>query len=535
MGNEPFRLLFPAGYPPPERCALPDTEFIHALQLDQMIGIRRESYRGIADLHLEQFFSCEPAVLAYRAELILEIADSEPLQALVRDALPLIRDAYEMRKVLNRGDGSLESGLSSTRYIEQYLELVELFRSRLAALDVTSAGLRRLKEEINARCASENYRALRSHLGELETRIGQVKSISLGVNLDGSLHVTEAGLLGLHTQPFRQGSVLDKLLGRGNDPMVCMSGFANVVKAGRDDEKQALNGAVHRALDTVFAKVIRSWEPVINQFFHDETRFFIELLDDLRFLAAAVPFICQLRQAGCPVCRPVIRPVQDRALRLRNVYNPMLALKAPGETIVCNDFCLDEKGRFYLVTGPNHGGKSIFCYSVGMAQALFQLGLPVPAEQAEMSPVTGIYTHFPTSDEDNYGKGRLESECARISAILPRLRDTDMLLMDESFSSTSLLEGGYIAAEVLAAISEIGCCGLYVTHIHELSQRVEELSVGPGKLDNLVAQMQNVGDGTRSYRILRTTPDGLSYARDIARKYGLSREEILRQRRESQA
>ena len=93
----------------------------------------------------------------------------------------------------------------------------------------------------------------------------------------------------------------------------------------------------------MFAKVIRSWEPVINQFFHDETRFFIELLDDLRFLAAAVPFICQLRQAGCPVCRPVIRPVQDRALRLRNVYNPMLALKAPGETIVCNDFCLERK------------------------------------------------------------------------------------------------------------------------------------------------------------------------------------------------
>lgn len=138
MVNEPFRLLYPAGHHPPERCALPDTEFIHTLQLDQMIGIRRESYRGIADLQLEQFFSCEPAVLAYRAELILEIADSEALQALIRDALPLIRDAYEMSKVLNRGDGSLESGLASTRYIEQYLELVELFRSRLAPLAVTA-------------------------------------------------------------------------------------------------------------------------------------------------------------------------------------------------------------------------------------------------------------------------------------------------------------------------------------------------------------------------------------------------------------
>lgn len=527
MPYQPFRLLYPDGYVPAGRCALPDTEFVHTLQLDQMIGIKRESYRGIADLRLEQFFSCEPAVLEYRAELIAEIMDSEALQALVRDALPMIRDAYEMRKVLNHGDGSLESGLSGTRHIEQYLELVELFHDRLNAIRPASAGLRRLKAEVDARCESEGYRALRRHLDELDTQIGQIKSISLGVNLNGSLQVTEAGLLGIHTKPFRHGNLMDKLRGRSSDPMVCMSGFANVVKAGRDDERQALNAAVHRALESLFARVIRSWEPVINQFFHDETRFFVELLDDLRFLAAAVPFLCELRKAGCTLCRPEIRPVAQRVLRLHNVYNPMLALKTQGEPIVSNDFCYDENGRFYLVTGPNHGGKSIFCYALGMAQALFQLGLPVPAESAVMSPVTGIYTHFPTSDEDNYGKGRLESECARISAILPRLRDTDLLLMDESFSSTSLLEGGYIASEVLAAISEIGCGGLYVTHIHELTQRVKELSVGPGKIDNLVAQMENVADGTRSYRVLRTTPDGLSYARDIAKKYGLNREEIL--------
>lgn len=86
---------------------------------------------------------------------------------------------------------------------------------------------------------------------------------------------------------------------------------------------------------------------------------------------------------------------------------------------------------------------------------------------------------------------------------------------------------------MLAAISEIGCGGVYVTHIHELTQHVQELSTGPGKIDNLVAQMQNIANGTRSYRVLRTTPDGLSYAKDIARKYGLSREEILRRREEA--
>ena len=150
-----------------------------------------------------------------------------------------------------------------------------------------------------------------------------------------------------------------------------------------------------------------------------------------------------------------------------------------------------------------------------------------------MSPVTCIYTHFPASDEDNYGKGRLESECARMGEIMHRVRSTDLLLMDESFSSTSLLEGSFIAGEVLRAIAVIGCGGVYVTHIHELTRQTAEFSAVPGakgRIDNLVAQMESIADGTRSYRVLRTTPDGLSYARDIARKYGLSCAEILGRR-----
>ena len=109
-----------------------------------------------------------------------------------------------------------------------------------------------------------------------------------------------------------------------------------------------------------------------------------------------------------------------------------MARKSIEQTIVANTFSYDENGRFYIVTGPNHGGKSIFAYSIGMTQALFQLGLFVPAKSAVLSPVTNIYTHFPSSDENNYGKGRLESECARLGAIMNKLCDTDLLLMDES-------------------------------------------------------------------------------------------------------
>ena len=108
---------------------------------------------------------------------------------------------------------------------------------------------------------------------------------------------------------------------------------------------------------------------------------------------------------------------------------------------------------------------------------------------------------------------------------------TDMLLMDESFSSTSGLEAGYIASEVLTGIGVIGCGGIFVTHIHDLPQQIEQYNSYPGntgKIDNLVALMENKESGTRSYKVSRTTPDGLSYAKDIASRYGLDLEGILK-------
>ena len=530
---EPFRLLWPPGTAP-KGSPLADSSFFHTLQIDQMISVRRESSRGLPDLRLEQFFSADPAVLAWRMDVVADFTEDPALFSLVEDALPLIRDAAEMRKVLGAGSFSLESGLSSVRYLEQYLELAELFRARLEPSHPHSEGLCALRQRVLSLCASSDYQALRGQLAQTEYQIGHVKSIALGVNLDGTLKVTDVGLLSINTEKYRSGSVMDRLLGRSRkDPMTCMSGFANPGKTAREEEKHALDQAVCRALETAFARTIRSWEPAIDRFFHDETAFFIDLLDDFRFLSAAVHFLLQLKELGCRLCRPEIRPVEEQALRLKNVYNPMLVLRTEGQPVVSNDFCCDENGRFYLITGPNHGGKSIFCYALGMAQALFQLGLLVPAEEAVMSPVTCIYTHFPASDEDNYGKGRLESECARMGEIMHRVRSTDLLLMDESFSSTSLLEGSFIAGEVLRAIAVIGCGGVNVTHIHELTRQTAEFSAVPGakgRIDNLVAQMESIADGTRSYRVLRTTPDGLSYARDIARKYGLSCAEILGRR-----
>jgi hypothetical protein len=90
-----------------------------------------------------------------------------------------------------------------------------------------------------------------------------------------------------------------------------------------------------------------------------------------------------------------------------------------------------------------------------------------------------------------------------MSTILRQLTDTDLLP-----GSVSSAAGG-----------------IYVTHIHDLCEQTAAFNGFPGnrgKIDNLAAVMQSGESGKRSYRIRRIKPDGLSYARDIADRYGLN-------------
>ena len=104
--------------------------------------------------------------------------------------------------------------------------------------------------------------------------------------------------------------------------------------------------------------------------------------------------------------------------------------------------------------------------------------------------------------------------------------------MDETFSSTDALEGKYIALDVLKGMSAYGCKGVFSTHLHELTAMLSEINnckTCKSKIDTLSADIDE--NGNRNYKILRTLPDGKSYAKSIADKYGLKYETLIEMRR----
>ena len=161
---------------------------------------------------------------------------------------------------------------------------------------------------------------------------------------------------------------------------------------------------------------------------------------------------------------------------------------------------------------------------------MMQLGMYVPAAHAAISPCDAIYTHFPTGADDTIDKGRLGEECARLGEIFDGVSADSLVLLDESLSSTGSYEASYIAAEVLAGLARVGCRCLFSTHLHELAAEIdrlntESLAAGGSRIDTLVAGIE--GEGKRSFKIVRAKPDGKSYARDIAKRYGLTFDSIL--------
>ena len=203
----------------------------------------------------------------------------------------------------------------------------------------------------------------------------------------------------------------------------------------------------------------------------------------------------ELIQLGCPLCIPQITDIKNKDFSAIGLYNPSVALQI-SDNIVKNDFAFDDNGRIYVLTGPNRGGKSVITCAVGLAQAMVQLGMFAPADSLVISPVDGLYTHFPIGADDTIDKGRLGEECVRLGVMFDRITEINASLDDISKSLSAQLD--------------------------DINRRCEEF--GGTKIDSLVAR---ITDGKRCFRIDRVKPDGKSYARDIANKYGLSFDQII--------
>ena len=315
------------------------------------------------------------------------------------EVLPILYDITELRRLdSDLGSSSGESYLYSITEIELYVGVIDVLFKGLSEVrtELRSEAFGKLCSFVLELVESDYYRELNERLRQLSAKMREVRSITVGVNLDSAMRPVDAGVISINPEPFKSGKVLDKILRMSfrNDAMTCIASLSPFGKGQSDNRRDALLSTFNSAIEEVFRSSVRSWRSIIGEYVLDNTDFLLKLLPEIEFITKATALERRLTEKGCPLATPILRPIGEKALDARDIYNPDVALRIE-EDIVTNDFTFDDKARIYVLTGPNRGGKSVITCAVGLTQAMVQLGLRAPAASCTVSPVNAIFTHFP--------------------------------------------------------------------------------------------------------------------------------------------
>ena len=500
--------------------------------------------------------------ITYRQEILADFLKIPALSTGLQELLPVFTKLHEYAETRSQKT-PLQETLGRLSELNTYITCVRRLQQILAEAGsgASSRGLARLRLLLAEAAEDPTFLSLEKGLPELLAKLNTVPSITVGINLDSELMPVEATLLAIHDKPFKAGTLFDRLLGKktgrkpnqGIGPMHAVpyqrvEGVdSRVVKI--PNRSDPLLVPLFKDLYEILRVVLALVALELKQYAQVNARLFIQLEMEIAFYLGAVALIHRMQAGGFPLCRPQADPIDKRDCQLQGMYNLILALRQGNSgvdgAIVLNDVDFGPAGRVFILTGPNQGGKTVYTQAVGLAQVLFQAGLYVPAETARMSPVDGIYTHFATLEKADSGMGRLAEEARRLNAIFHSITDKSLVLLNESLSSTSPGESLYLARDIVHALRLFGVRAIFATHLHELAEGVDLINAevsGDSRVVSLVAGValeeaeEAIIDDVvpHTYKIKPGPPRGLSYARGIAVRYGISFEQLTERWREQQ-
>src|SRR5262249_7417479 len=128
--------------------------------------------------------------------------------------------------------------------------------------------------------------------------------------------------------------------------------------------------------------------------------------------------------------------------------------------------------------------------------------------------------HFERQETLATLRGKLDNELVRIHDILSTATADSIIVMNESFSSTTVDDSVLIGTEVLQRIIASGCVAVYVTFL-------DELAILDPVCVSMVGGVQPRDLTQRTFRFTRRRADGMAYAAALAAKYGLTHEDLL--------
>ena len=104
-----------------------------------------------------------------------------------------------------------------------------------------------------------------------------------------------------------------------------------------------------------------------------------------------------------------------------------------------------------------------------------------------------------------------------------------LILFNETYSTTSAVDGLYLSKDLLHILKKMGTSVIFNTHIHEVARSIEEMNDWEGE-SRVVSLVMEIRDNQNTFKIKRSAPDSKSYAQNIAKKYGITFDQMVEMR-----
>lgn len=514
--------------------------FFLDLNIDQILERITKGNRGI--LEYFEYFPLDAECEAYRHDAYADIKDNS-----LYDALSCFSNAYnEFRDIENKKKSTridLQKPVWHFWGMEIYTRAVSELKKVLENAKLTSEGFKELKTFLDTYTGKAEFIQMAEKSAKLKANL---LSLTVYANYENGriqVHVedeTDTGSAEDGTVPDKSGDQTDN----GYDDEDEYEGIAEyenfLEQICTVNEKEFINPfavtdeltSFEQEIVKIVAKknpdIFKAAEKLYKETPDFEDEVFSRLADELRFYLSFLEFEQKMIKEGFSFAAPITSGSKNGNMAdagninicAAGLYDLALACvnSEKGKPVISNDMSFEENELFFVLTGPNQGGKTTFARSLGQLIYFTKIGLDVPAKTATVPYFSDILTHFSVEESVETGRGKLMEELVRLSPMMKEYKDNDFVVINELFTTAANYDAIIMGQNVLKHFLDEGCHGIYVTHLRELCD-IDERIVG------LSAQLDE--NGKQNFKIQKKSVDYEGCAKNQVEKYGLGYERLV--------
>lgn len=497
-----------------------EPDFFQDLNLDQILNrIIIVWNKKVRDLYY--YFPADLDTENYRREIYKDIKACKLFESL-KEFVSMMNLYLNDMGTAERIDYKIQKKMWHIHAAVHYCNAIAFLQTELEKASTKSQGLNELKKYLKEYLSSAEYTKMSTLAHDLTK---ELTSTRLSLNYDGDKLVVAENTM----TPEEEIKLKDKLLKDERKPLAEVDFEANLNVLFPNHESVFETpfttsegfSAIELELYTVLKKLKPQFFKNIEDFYYDYPDFADKVIErfhsEINFYLSFHAFTLEMNGFGFEFCAPTVD--NNKEFAATGLYDLALACVSTGDhkPVISNAFNYKKDESFFVLTGPNQGGKTTFARSLGQLVFFTKMGLDVPATTANVHYFSDMLTHFSVEESVETGRGKLKEELIRLKPMMQSGKTNSFVIINELFTTAANYDASIMGKKVLEHFIELNCCGIYVTHIKELSE-------GHPKIVSLRAMLDE--NRIQSFKITRSAANDDACADNQINKHKLSYEQI---------